>query len=141
MFELREFKQTVGETIESYYDRLNELIFKCNQYGVIQAKMDFNLTFIMGLQKEWRNVSLMIKTQKKLDYFYLNDMYNVMKEHESDVNEIVEESKISLGGPLALVSKVVSREAEKEVVEKENSEDEGLIVNSDEEAVAFYFNN
>ncbi|XP_052624916.1 uncharacterized protein LOC128132402 [Lactuca sativa] len=60
---------------------------------------------------------------------------------ESKVNEIAEESKINICCPLALVSKILGREAKKESVEKENSEDEGLIVNSDDEVVAFYSNN
>ena len=100
--------------------------------------MEYNLTFIMGLCKEWRNFSLMVKTQQSFNYFTLNDLYNLLKTHEAEVNEIAEESKISIGGPLALVSKVSGREAEKESVEKENSKDEGLIVNSNDEAIAFY---
>ena len=35
LLELGEFKQKENETIKLYYDRLNELIFKCNRYGVI----------------------------------------------------------------------------------------------------------
>ena len=46
---------------------------------------------------------------------------------------MAEESKLSLGGPLALVSKVT----EKESIEKENSDEEGFLINSDDEAVAF----
>lgn len=62
LIELKEFKQKEGESIESYYDCLNELIFKCSRYGITSSTMEFNLTFIMGLCKEWRNVSLMVKT-------------------------------------------------------------------------------
>ncbi|KAL7614614.1 hypothetical protein Lser_V15G06614 [Lactuca serriola] len=116
LVELREFKQKESESIELYYDRLNELIYKCNRYGITRSTMEFNLIFIMGLRKEWMNV-------------------------KAEVNEISKESKISIGGPLALVSKISGREAKKESVEKENSEDEGLIVNSDDEAIAFYSNN
>ena len=39
------------------------------------------------------------------------------------------------------MSKFASKEAEKKTVENEGSEDEGLIINSDDEAVAFYSNN
>ena len=47
---------------------------------------------------------------------------------------MAEESKLILGGPLALVSKVT----EKENVEKGDSDDEeGFIINSDDEAIAF----
>lgn len=81
------------------------------------------------------------KDTKSFNNFSLNDLYNVLKAHETEVNEIAEESKISLGGPLYLVSKVVGRDLEKETVEKEISKDEGLIVNSDDEAIAFYSNN
>ena len=83
----------------------------------------------------------MVKIQQSFDYFSLNDLYNVLKARELEVNEKVEETRINLGGPLALVSKVSGREVKKEVAQKENSDDEGLIVNSDDEAVAFYSNN
>ena len=95
MLELGEFKQKKGETIEQYYDRLNELIFKCNRSGVTRSTMEFNLTFIMGLRKEWRNVSLMIKTQQSFDYFSLNDLYSVLKAHQFEVNEIAQAARIS----------------------------------------------
>ena len=77
------------------------------------------------------------KDTTKFQLFSLNDLYNVLKAHESELNEIIEETMISLSGPLALVSKVAGREFDKEIVEKENSEDEGLIVNFDDEAVVF----
>ena len=44
---------------------------------------------------------------------------------------------MSLGCPLALVSKV----AENETLEKGNSYEEGFLLNSDDEAIAFYSNN
>ena len=64
-----------------------------------------------------------------------------MKARESEVNEIAEEKRLSLGGPLALMSKVTSGEAGIEATENEGSEDEGMIVNFDDEVVAFYSNN
>ena len=67
----------------------------------------------------------------------MNDVYNQLKTHESEVSEIMEEVKQSLGGPLALVSKV----SEVESYEKENSDEEGFVLISDDEAVAFYSNN
>ena len=80
-----------------YYDHLNELIYKCNRYGINMSAMEYNLTFIMGLRKRWRNVSLMMKTQQTLDFLTLNDLYMLLKAHEAEVNEIAEESKINLG--------------------------------------------
>ncbi|XP_023735438.1 uncharacterized protein LOC111883340 [Lactuca sativa] len=137
LVELKEFSQKDAETIENYYDRLNELIYRCSRYGITRSPMEFNLTFIMGLRKEWRSVSMMIKNHQSFDTSSLNDLYNQLKTHENKVAEMLEESKQSLGGPLALVSKmneVVS-------VENEGTDDEGFLMNSNNEAVAFYSNN
>ena len=79
LIELKEFKQKDGESIEGYYDRLNELIYKCNRYRITRSTMEFNITFIMGLRKEWRNVSLLGKTQQSFDTSTLNDLYNLLK--------------------------------------------------------------
>ena len=68
LIELKEFKKKDGESIEMYYDRLNELIYKCNRYGNTRSAMEYNLNFIMGLCKELRNVSLMMKTQQTFDF-------------------------------------------------------------------------
>ncbi|XP_052627452.1 uncharacterized protein LOC128134082 [Lactuca sativa] len=115
LVELKEFRQKETKSIESYYDRLNKLIYRCNRYGITRSLIEYNLTFVIGLRKEWRS----------------------LKTHESEVSEIADESKMSLGGPLALVSKV----SEVEATEKENSDEEGFLLNSDDEAVAFYSNN
>ena len=106
LVELKEFRQKDAETIENYYDRLNELIYRCNRYGITRSLMEFNLTFIMGLRNEWRSVSMIIKKQQSFDTSSLNDLYNHLKTHEDEVVEMLEESKQSLGGPLALVSKI-----------------------------------
>lgn len=53
LIELGEFRQNKGENIELYYDRLNELIFKCSRYGVNRSTKEYNFTFLMGLGKEW----------------------------------------------------------------------------------------
>ena len=82
-------------------------------------------------------MTIMVKTQQSFDTSTLNDLSNLLKTHEGEVNEIEEELKISLGGSLALISKV----NEKEFVEKEYSDNEGLLLNSDDEAIAFYSNN
>lgn len=123
MLEIGEFKQKEGENIELYFDRLIELFFKCSRYGVNRCTKGYNLTFIMGLRKEWCNVHLMIKIQQCFDNFSLSDLYNELKAHESEVNEIAEEMRISFGGPLALMSKVTSREAEIESSKNGGSED------------------
>ncbi|XP_052619531.1 uncharacterized protein LOC111895070 [Lactuca sativa] len=76
LVELKEFRQKDAETIENYYDRLNELIYRCSRYGITRSPMEFNLIFIMGLRKEWRSVSIMIKNQQSFDTSSLNDLHS-----------------------------------------------------------------
>ena len=137
LVELKDFKQKESESIEVYYDRFYELIYRCNRYSIIRSPMEYNLIFVMGLRKEWRSVSMMVKNQQSFDTSTLNDLYNQLKSHENKVNEIAEEAIASLGGPLALVSKVSERENEK----SKSDEEEGFLINSDDEVVAFYSNN
>ena len=63
LVELKEFRQKKSESIQVYYDRFNELIYRCNRYGITRSAMEFNLTFVMGLRKEWRSASMMVKNQ------------------------------------------------------------------------------
>ncbi|KAL7618630.1 hypothetical protein Lser_V15G03678 [Lactuca serriola] len=137
LVELKDIRQKDGESIEVYYDHLNELIYRCNRYGITRSAMEFNMIFVMGLRKEWRSVSMMVKNQQSFDTSTLNDLYNQLKTHEGEVNETTEESKAMLGGPLALMSKIYEKDAEKDA----SDEDEGFIMNFDDEAITFYSNN
>ena len=92
----------------------------------------------MGLRKEWRNISHMTKTQQIFDSYSFGDLYNVLKAHKSKINEIDGEGKMSLGGPLALMSKMPTKDSEIEVAEQVGSEDEGFLMNSEDEAMAYY---
>ena len=111
MLELGEFKQKDNKSIALYYDRLKDLIFKCTRYGVTRSTLEYNLTFLMGLLKEWRNIRLMIITQQSFDCYSLAYLYNVLQAHESEINEIAEEGKLSFGEPLALMSKVSAKDS------------------------------
>ena len=92
----------------------------------------------MGLREEWRNISLLIKTQQSFDGYSLVDLYNVLKAHESQINEIAQEGKLILEGPLTLMLKVTAKDSEVESIEEDNFE---VLDNSEDEAVAYYSNN
>lgn len=51
VLELGEFKQNETESIESYYNGLNELIFKSSHYGVIRSTLESNLTFSWAYER------------------------------------------------------------------------------------------
>ena len=82
----------------------------------------------------------MIKTQENFDSYSLSNLYNILKSHEAKVKEIADEKdKTTFGDPLAFVSNTNVIESCYNVKDGEN--EEGLIVNSDDEIVAYYSNN
>lgn len=50
--ELVDFKYKDNESIETNYNRFNELIYKCNRYNVVCTTLELNITFILGYEKE-----------------------------------------------------------------------------------------
>ena len=82
----------------------------------------------------------MIKTQENFNSYSLSNLYNILKAHEVEVKETADENdKTSFGGPLALISKTNVKDACSDDVDGKS--EEGVIVNSDDEAVAYYSNN
>ena len=59
----------------------------------------------------------------------------MLKAHEGEINEIAEEGKMSPGGPLALMLKVSTKDSETKVAEQVGFEDEGFLMNSEDEVV------
>lgn len=139
LLELGEFRQKEIDSIESYCHRVNGFIFNCTCYGVTCSTLEFNMNFLVVLRKEWKHISLMIKTQENFDNYSLSNLYNILKAHENEVKDIVDENKSSLGGPLALVSKVYAKEVETD--EEAKNGEKGFLFNSDDEVVAYYLNN
>ncbi|XP_042751473.1 uncharacterized protein LOC111903530 [Lactuca sativa] len=82
----------------------------------------------------------MIKTQENFETHSLSNLYNILKAHESEAKEIAQEnSKLSFGVPLALVSKTTGKEvcSDGEADETEESH----LMNYDDEVVDCYSNN
>lgn len=138
--ELSEFKKKETKSIKAYYDQFNDLIYKYSRYNVVHFVLELNITFIQGLRKEWKNICLMIKTQESFHSYYLINLYKIFNAHEAKVKEITDEKdKENSGSPLVLVSKININKARTDVEDDDN--EEGLIVNFDDEAISYYFNN
>lgn len=43
--ELFEFEQKEQESIETYYDQFNDLVYRCSKYSVVRSIMEFNIMF------------------------------------------------------------------------------------------------
>lgn len=80
------------------------------------------------------------KVYENIDTYSLSNLYNILKVHEQEFKEIIDEKeKNDFGGPLALISKTCVKEVCSDGEQGDTKE--GLLINSDHEAVAYYSNN
>ncbi|KAI3681673.1 hypothetical protein L6452_36476 [Arctium lappa] len=106
--EYHDFHALPEEILHQTYSRFNILINKCRKFGVIRTKEENNVLFLKSLNEEWSQLSMSIQTNQDLELWSLTDIYGTLVAHEKEVMK--QKSKTSLGGPLALVSKQISKE-------------------------------
>ncbi|KAI3667434.1 hypothetical protein L6452_42491 [Arctium lappa] len=78
------------------------------KFGVIRTKEENKVLFLKSLNEEWSQLSMSIQANQNLESWSLTDIYGTLVAHEKEVMK--QKSKLSLGGPLALVSKQISKE-------------------------------
>nr|GEX97402.1 hypothetical protein [Tanacetum cinerariifolium] len=93
-----------GESLESYYSRfytmMNELIR--NQCKVTNHQV--NVQFLLQLQPEWQWFVTLVKQNQELKTVSYHKLYDILKQHQHEVNEIKAERISRIANPLALVA-------------------------------------
>nr|GEU77069.1 hypothetical protein [Tanacetum cinerariifolium] len=103
-WEFRKFTSQDGESLESYYSRfykmMNELIR--NQCKVTNHKV--NVQFLLQLQPEWQWFVTLVKQNQELKTVSYHKLYDILKKHQHEVNEIRAEKIVRIANPLALIA-------------------------------------
>nr|GFB72110.1 hypothetical protein [Tanacetum cinerariifolium] len=103
-WEFRKFTSQDGESLESYYSRfykmINELIR--NQCKVTNHQV--NVQFLLQLQPEWQRFVTLVKQSQELKTVSYHKLYDILKQHQHEVNEIRAEKIERVANPLALVA-------------------------------------
>nr|GEV91240.1 hypothetical protein [Tanacetum cinerariifolium] len=98
------FTSRYGESLESYYSRfykmMNELIR--NQCDVTNHQV--NVQFLLQLQLEWQRFVTIIKQSQELKIVSYHKLYDILKQHQNEVNEMRAERLARTANPLALVA-------------------------------------
>nr|GEX26429.1 hypothetical protein [Tanacetum cinerariifolium] len=93
-----------GELMESYYSRfykmMNELIR--NQCKVTNHQV--NVQFLLQLQPEWQRFVTIVKQNQELKTVSYHKLFDILKQHQNEVNEIKAERIARVANPLALVA-------------------------------------
>ncbi|GKA77137.1 hypothetical protein Tco_0783598 [Tanacetum coccineum] len=100
----RKFTSRDGESLESYYSRfykmMNELVR--NQCHVTNHQV--NVQFLLQLQPEWQRFVTLVKQSQELKTVSYHKLYDILKQHQNEVNEIRAERLARTTNPLALVA-------------------------------------
>ncbi|GJW30024.1 hypothetical protein Tco_0046899 [Tanacetum coccineum] len=103
-WEFGKFTSRDGESLESYYSRfykmMNELVR--NQCDVTNHQV--NVQFLLQLQPEWQRFVTLVKQSQELKTVSYHKLYDILKQHQNEVNEIRAERLARIANPLALVA-------------------------------------
>nr|GEU97300.1 hypothetical protein [Tanacetum cinerariifolium] len=88
------------KAIERFYKMMNELIR--NQCKVTNHQVNFQ--FLLQLQLEWQRFVTLVKQSQELKIVSYHKLYDILKKHQHEVNEIRAEKIARVANPLALVA-------------------------------------
>nr|GEZ07270.1 hypothetical protein [Tanacetum cinerariifolium] len=103
-WEFGKFTSHDGESLKLYYSRfykmMNELIR--NQCNVTNHQV--NVLFLLQLQLEWQRFVTLVKQNQEPKTVSYHKLYDILKQHQNEVNEIRAERIARNANPLALVA-------------------------------------
>ncbi|GJR86536.1 retrovirus-related pol polyprotein from transposon TNT 1-94 [Tanacetum coccineum] len=88
------------KAIERFYKMMNELVR--NQCDVTNHQV--NVQFLLQLQPEWQRFVTLVKQSQELKTVSYHKLYDILKQHQNEVNEIRAERLARTANPLALVA-------------------------------------
>nr|GEZ79759.1 hypothetical protein [Tanacetum cinerariifolium] len=121
-WEFGKFTSHDGESLESYYLRfykmMNELIR--NQCDVTNHQV--NVQFLLQLQPECQRFVTLVKQSQELKTVSYHKLYDILKQHQNEVNEIRAERIARTANPLALVAQQQPRDDTDDELEDQEME-------------------
>nr|GEV16116.1 hypothetical protein [Tanacetum cinerariifolium] len=103
-WEFGKFTSREGESLESYYSRfykmINELVR--NQCDVTNHQV--NVQFLLQLQLKWQQFVTLVKQSQELKTVSYHKLYDNLKQHQNEVNELRAERLSHIANPLVLVT-------------------------------------
>ncbi|GJU25307.1 hypothetical protein Tco_1163928 [Tanacetum coccineum] len=103
-WEFGKFTLRDGESIESYYTRFYRMMNEMVRNKLKVDTMQVNDQFLQQLQPEWSRFVTIVKKQQDLDTFSFHKLFDILKQHYNEVNEIRVERIARNANPLALVA-------------------------------------
>ncbi|GJV67376.1 reverse transcriptase domain-containing protein [Tanacetum coccineum] len=90
------------KAIERFYKMMNELVR--NQCDVTNHQV--NVQFLLQLQPEWQRFVTLVKQSQELKIVSYHKLYDILKQHQNEVNEIRAKRLARTANPLALEKEI-----------------------------------
>nr|GFA26317.1 hypothetical protein [Tanacetum cinerariifolium] len=103
-WEFRKFTSLDGESLESYYSRFYKLMNELTKNKCTVTNHQVNVQFLLQLQPEWQRFVTLVKQSQELKHVSYHKLYDILKQHQHEVNEIRAEKIARVANPLALVA-------------------------------------
>nr|GEY74812.1 hypothetical protein [Tanacetum cinerariifolium] len=103
-WEFGKFTSHEGETMESNYTRFYKLMNEMIRNNLTVTTMPVNVQFLQQLQPEWSRFVMIVKQQHKLDEVSYHKLFDILKQYQSEFNELRAEKLGRNANPLALVA-------------------------------------
>nr|GEZ81767.1 hypothetical protein [Tanacetum cinerariifolium] len=103
-WEFGKFTSHEGETMESNYTRFYKLMNDMIRNNLTVTTMPVNVQFLQQLQPEWSRFVTIVKQQHKLDEVSYHKLFDILKQYQSEFNELRAEKLGRNANPLALVT-------------------------------------
>ncbi|GJS24076.1 hypothetical protein Tco_0452708 [Tanacetum coccineum] len=77
-----------SETLESYYSRFYKMINKLARNKCDVTSHQVNVQFLLQLQLEWQRFVTLVKQSQELKTVSYHKLYDILKQHQNEVNKI-----------------------------------------------------
>nr|GEW16439.1 hypothetical protein [Tanacetum cinerariifolium] len=99
-WEFGKFTSLDGESLESYYSRFYKLMNDLTRNKCTVTNHQVNVQFLLQLQTEWRRFVTLVKQSQELKHVSYHKLYDILKQHQHEVNEIRAEKIARVANPL-----------------------------------------
>nr|GFB61991.1 hypothetical protein [Tanacetum cinerariifolium] len=103
-WEFGKFTSQDGESLESYYSRFYKMMNELTRNQCKVTNHQVNVQFLLQLQPEWQRFVTLVKQSQELKNVTYHKLYDILKQHQHEVNEIRAEKIARVANPLALVA-------------------------------------
>ncbi|GJW29968.1 hypothetical protein Tco_0046843 [Tanacetum coccineum] len=103
-WEFGKFTSRDGESLESYYSRFYKMMNELVRNKCDVTNHQVNVQFLLQLQPEWQRFVTLVKQSQELKTVSYHKLYDILKQHQNEVNELRAERLARTANPLALVA-------------------------------------